>query len=159
MKIIDYYDGIHKKWIKVKVNNKVAEYLQKSDKRKRRSDNFFRWQIAHSLDELVNKNCDGNLTFAQICEDKKSLTSHNFEMKEFAKMVNLAVDKLSDIEKKIVFAMYTIGHSGIKIAKQFNMKPGEFSRTKVKILSHLRKILINSIQFRKSQYYKKYCLD
>ena len=155
MKVIDYFDYINKKWIKVKVKNKVAEYLQQSDKNIRRSNNFFRWKIAHSLDEIISKNGEGNLTFEEILADKNLPINYSCHDDNYRIILKHAISKLNDLEKRIVIALYTINCKSFEIAKLLNISASKFIRIKNNAMNHLRKILIDSIEFKKTKYCKQ----
>ena len=102
MRVIDYYDAIHKQKIKLEVTDEVAKFLQSDKKRLDRQEKDDREFIAFSLDETTSVDGEESLTYEELIADENAYVDKNFEKKEFARIIWDVVNKLEKKEAQAI---------------------------------------------------------
>lgn len=156
MRVIDYYDAIHKQKIKLEVTDEVAKFLQSDKKRLDRQEKDDREFIAFSLDETTSVDGEESLTYGELIPDKNADVEKEFERKEFARVLWNVVNKLDKKEADAIKAIFKIGYKKGEVANYFNMSTSAFSQFMLTALKHLRIELSYDEEFCKTEFYDKH---
>lgn len=97
MRIIKYYDRIHRQFIDLEVTDEVAKFLMRNDKWFRRQQIKYNYYTL-SLDSPVYNDNEDGVILAETIEEKHREEDYYIdeEMKKLFKLVWKIVDKLDD---------------------------------------------------------------
>lgn len=154
MRVIKYYDRIHKQMLELEVSDEVAKFLHADNRRLSRQGQRDKEYIALSLDAPTEYNGEEALTYGEIIPDPNAYIDKIYEQKEFSKCIWRIVDKL---EKKQAIALkmyYKIGYRAKEVADYLGMTTSAFTQFKETALKHLHIQLSYDNQFRHTSYYE-----
>ena len=156
MRIIKYYDRIHRQFIDLEVTDEVAKFLMRNDKWLRRQQIKYNYYTV-SLDSPVYNDDEDGVTLAETIEEKHSEKDYYIDehKKKLFKLVWKIVDKLDDKQQKLIYDLFVEEKSQKQIAKEFGVSASGVSQMKATALLHLRYHFYTDKEFMQTDIYKR----
>lgn len=156
MRIIKYYDRIHRQFIDLEVTDEVAKFLMKNDKWLRRQQIKYNYYTV-SLDIPVYNDDEDGVTLAETIEEKHSEEDYYIDedKKKLFKLVWKIVGKLDDKQQKLIDNLFVKEKSQKQIAKEFRVSASGISQMKETALLHLRYYFYTDKEFMQTDIYKR----
>ena len=156
MRIIKYYDRIHRQFIDLEVTDEVAKFLMRNDKWLRRQQIKYNYYTV-SLDSPVYNDDEDGVTLAETIEEKYSEEDYYIDedKKKLFKMVWKIVNKLDDKQQKLINDLFVKEKSQKQIAKEFGVSASGVSQMKDTALLHLRYHFYTDKEFMQTDIYKR----
>ena len=156
MRIIKYYDRIHRQFIDLEVTDEVAKFLMRNDKWFRRQQIKYNYYTL-SLDSPVYNDDEDGVTLAETIEEKHSEEDYYIdeEKKKLFKLVWKIVGKLDDKQQKLIDNLFVKEKSQKQIAKEFGVSASGISQMKETALLHLRYYFYTDKEFMQTDIYKR----
>ncbi len=157
MRIIKYYDRIHKQYIDLEVTDEVAKFLFAHDKWLRRKQNEYNYYNI-SIDSPVYSNGDDeDLTYADILEDKVEVLDCKtcLKRKWLAKVVWKIIEKLKPEQQEIIKDIFFNEKTQKEIAKSKGVTEGAISQLKATAMLHLTYHFYTDKEFMQSDIYQR----
>lgn len=156
MRIIKYYDRIHRQFIDLEVTDEVAKFLMRNDKWLRRQQIKYNYYTL-SLDSPVYNDNEDGVILAETIEEKHREEDYYIdeEMKKLFKLVWKIVDKLDDKQQKLIDDLFVKEKSQKQIAKEFGVSASGISQMKDTALLHLRYYFYTDKEFMQTDIYKR----
>lgn len=156
MRIIKYYDRIHRHFIDLEVTDEVAKFLMRNDKWLRRQQIKYNYYIV-SLDSPVYNEDEDGITLAETIEEKHSEEDYYIDenKKKLFKLVWKIVGKLDDKQQKLIDDLFVKEKSQKQVAKEFGVSASGVSQVKDTALLHLRYHFYTDKEFMLTDIYKR----
>lgn len=156
MRIIKYYDRIHRQFIDLEVTDEVAKFLMRNDKWFRRQQIKYNYYTL-SLDSPVYNDDEDGVTLAETIEAKHSEEDYYIdeEKKKLFKLVWKIVGKLDDKQQKLIDNLFVKEKSQKQIAKEFGASASGVSQMKDTALLYLRYHFYTDKEFMQTDIYKR----
>ncbi len=156
MRIIKYYDRIHRQFIDLEVTDEVAKFLMRNDKWFRKQQIKYNYYTL-SLDSPVYNDDEDGVTLAETIEEKHSEEDYYIdeEKKKLFKLVWKIVGKLDDKQQKLIDNLFVKEKSQKQIAKEFGASASGVSQMKDTALLHLRYYFYTDKEFMQTDIYKR----
>ena len=125
---IDYYDRIHKQWIKLDVTKEVANLLKASDQKERRKQNQYNY-FNKPIDKIFNENKPENEHF--LIDENQDIEK-NMELKELEAiekaeenhkrtLIENSLYELTEKQREVVEKILYENKTNSKIADELNI--------------------------------------
>lgn len=155
MRIIKYYDRIHKQLLELEVSDEVAKFFHADNRRWSRQGQKIKENIALSLDDPTECNGEEALTYGELIEDEKANIDKIMAKKELARIVWNVVDILDKNQAKMIKLYYIYGYRAKELANYFGLTRSAFTQWKDTTHKHLLYLLSRDDEFNKTDYYYK----
>ena len=156
MRIIKYYDRIHRQFIDLEVTDNVAKFLMRNDKWLRRQQIKYNYYTV-SLDSPVYNDDEDGVTLAETIEENHSEEDYYIDVdkEKLFKLVWKIVEKLDDKQQKLIDDLFVKEKSQKQIAKEFGVSTSGVSQMKDTTLLHLRYYFYTDKEFMQTDIYKR----
>ena len=159
MRVIEYFDRIHRQKIELEVTDEVALFLQSSSKKWQRSQNEYNYRTI-SLDTVVYSGESEDVTLEEIIpapEEDEVMNCKTCKQKlKFYNIVWKVVGNLDKDKYDLVWDFFVLGKSQKQLACEKGITESALSQ----LLSTIRDDLIYHFncdkEFKQTDYYKEY---
>ena len=154
MRIIKYYDRIHRQFIDLEVTDEVAKFLMRNDKWLRRQQIKYNYYTVSLGSPVYNDDEDG-ITLAETIEEKHSEEDYYIDedKKKLFKLVWKIVGELDDKQHKLIDDLFVNEKSQKQIAKEFGVSASGVFQMKDTALLHLRYHFYTDKEFMQTDIY------
>lgn len=156
MRIIKYYDRIHRQFIDLEVTDEVAKFLMKNDKWIRRQRTKYNYYTV-SLDSPVYNDDEDGIALAETIEEKHSEEDYYIDedKKKLFKLVWKIAGKLDDKQQKLIYDLFVEEKSQKQIAEELGASASGVSQMKDTALLYLRYHFYTDKEFMQTDIYKR----
>ena len=159
MRVIEYFDRIHRQKIKLEVTDEVALFLQSSSKKWQRSQNEYNYRTI-SLDTVVYSGESEDVTLEETIptpEEDEVMNCKTCKQKlKFYNIVWRVVGNLDKDKYDLVWDIFVLGKSQKQLASEKGISESALSQ----LLSTIRDDLVYHFncdkEFTQTDYYKEY---
>lgn len=146
---IDYYDRIHKQWIKLDVTKEVANLLKASDQKERRKQNQYNY-FNKPIDKIFNENKPENEHFLidesqdveKILEKKENDVLDDLTRNYERTLIENSLYVLTPEQREVIEMVMYKNMSQNEIAKELNIEQssvgGRLKRAKENIKKYIK---------------------
>ena len=157
MRIIHYYDRIHKEFIDIEVTDEVAKFLLANDKWLRRHQNKYDYYIL-SLETPIYTNDDGeNICLEEtIAYNEANNDNLDEKTKNLYKLVWKIVSNLKESEQKLIKDVFVNQKNQKQIAHELKISESAISQLKKTAMLHLTYYFYTDNEFIETDLYKRH---
>ncbi len=157
MRIIKYYDRIHKEYIDLEVTDEVAKFLFANDKWLRRKQVEYDYSTIPLDSPIYSNGEDEEITLAETLEDKTEIIDYEPSPKRkwLAKIVWKIIEKLKPEQQELIKDIFFYGKTQKEIAKSKGVTEGAISQLKATAMLHLTYHFYTDKEFMQSDIYQR----
>lgn len=157
MRIIKYYDRIHKEYIDLEVTDKVAKFLFANDKWLSRKQVEYDYYTIPLDSPIYSNSEDEQITLAETLEDKTEIIDCKtcLKRKWVEKVVWKIIEKLKPEQQELIKDVFFNGKTQKEIAKSMGVTEGAISQLKATAMLHLTYYFYTDKEFMQSDIYQR----
>ena len=159
MRVIEYFDRIHRQKIELEVTDEVALFLQSSSKRMQRSQNEYNYRTI-SLDTVVYSGESEDITLQETIPAPEEDEVMNCKTcKQKLKFYNIVWKVVSNLDKDkydLVWDFFVLGKSQKQLATEKGITESAVSQLRDTAINDLVYYFNFDEEFKQTDYYKKY---
>ena len=162
MRVIEYFDRIHRQKIELEVTDEIALFLQSSSKKWQRSQNEYNYRTI-SLDTVVYSGESEDVTLEETIpafEEDEVMNCKTCKQKlKFYNIVWKVVSNLDKDKYDLVWDLFVLKKSQKQLATEKGITESALSQLKDTAISDLRYHFNYDKEFQQTDFYKKFSSD